>query len=188
MRMYTRGGDQGQTSIMGGIRRSKADIRVATYGSVDEAGAFLGLAAADLDPQRDEDIISLLSGVQQRLWDVGADLAAVRDDRYTWRTPEDAASELEPAIDKYQLEAPEVTKFILRGGSRCAAYLHVACTVVRRAEREAVTLMQTEEIHMPALRYLNRLSDLLFVLARAMNARCHVSDVLYQNSPDVFRR
>lgn len=86
MRMYTRGGDQGQTSIMGGIRRSKADIRVATYGSVDEAGAFLGLAAAYLDPQRDEDIISLLSGVQQRLWDVGADLAAVRDNRYTWRT------------------------------------------------------------------------------------------------------
>jgi len=187
VRMYTRGGDQGLTSMMGGTRRPKADARIEAYGTVDEAGAFLGLAIADLDVQRDQDVISLLVNVQQRLWDVGADLAAVRDERYTWRTPDNAASELEPFIDQYQSEAPEVKKFVLRGGDRSAAYLHVTCTVVRRAERKAVALMQQEEIHLPALRSLNRLSDLLFVLARAINTRCNVADVLYENSPDVFR-
>lgn len=187
MPIYTRGGDQGQTSMIGGARRSKADLRVAAYGSVDEAGAFLGLAIAHLDAERDGDVVSLLFNVQQRLWDVGADLAAVQDERYKWRTPSNAAAELEAAIDKYHLEIPEVKKFILRGGTLCAAHLHVACTIVRRAEREVVALMQQEEIHMPALRYLNRLSDLLFILARVMNTRSNVADVLYENSTDVFR-
>lgn len=187
MRIYTRGGDRGQTSLMGGIRRSKADLRISAYGSVDEAGAFLGLAVAHLNPESDKDIISLLMHVQQRVWDVGADLAAVQDDRYTWRTPENASADLEPWIDQYQAQTPEIKKFILRGGSPAAAYLHVACTVVRRAEREAVALMQKEDIHLPALRYLNRLSDLLFVLARAANARNGMTDIVYQNSPDVFR-
>jgi cob(I)alamin adenosyltransferase len=188
MRIYTRGGDRGETGLIGGLRRPKNDARIEAYGSVDEAGAFLGLAVSHLGTQGGlQDIVDTLQDVQQTLWDVGADLAAVPSDSYAYRTREDAAARLEPLIDRYKEEASELRKFVLRGGTIGAAYLHVACTVVRRAERRTVTLMQTETIHPPALRYLNRLSDLLFVLARAVNARTGVGDVEYRNSPNVFR-
>ncbi|MCL6631914.1 MAG: cob(I)yrinic acid a,c-diamide adenosyltransferase [Alicyclobacillus herbarius] len=186
MRIYTRGGDRGQTTLIGRRRRFKSDVRVEAYGAVDEAGAFLGLAASYLRPEQEQDILDLLAGVQQRLWDVGADLAAPADAGFAYRTPDTAAADLEPAIDHYQAEAEKLTQFIIRGGDTAAAALHVACTVVRRAERRAVALMQQEEIHQPALRYLNRLSDLLFVLARAVNARRHVQDVVYEHSGHVF--
>ncbi|MCL6599131.1 MAG: cob(I)yrinic acid a,c-diamide adenosyltransferase [Alicyclobacillus macrosporangiidus] len=187
MRIYTRGGDQGKTGLIGGIRRFKDDARVEAYGAVDEAGAFLGLAISQLEQDGHMDIASLLTEVQQTLWDVGADLAAVKTDKYSFRTSEDAAALLEPWIDKYKEEAEAVKKFVLRGGSLGASYLHVACTVVRRAERRVVRLMQLEEIHMPALRFLNRLSDLLFVLARAVNARGGRKDIEYSRSTEVFR-
>lgn len=186
MRIYTRGGDKGKTAIIGGERRFKDDLRVEAYGTVDEAGACLGLAISYLDKERDKDLIDVLVHVQQRLWDVGADLAAVESDKYEYRTPADAAAELEPFIDKYMDETEAVTKFILRGGHTAAAALHLACTVVRRAERRAVSLMQQEKIHEPALKFLNRTSDLLFVVARVANARNHVPDVVYENSTDVF--
>jgi cob(I)alamin adenosyltransferase len=187
MRIYTRSGDKGQTALIGGQRRYKSDARVEAYGTVDEAGAFVGLALSHLDEASEKDIMDLLYQVQQTLWDVGADLAAVPGAEYTFRTQEDAAASLEPFIDRYKEEADKVTKFILRGGDQAAAYLHVACTVVRRAERRVVSLMQEEEIYPPTLKYLNRLSDLLFVLARAVNARRQQKDVLYENSTDVFR-
>lgn len=132
MKIYIRGGDKGKTALIGGERRFKHDLRVEAYGSVDEAGAFVGLAVTELDEQRDKDMIDLLLLVQQRLWDVGADLAAAPGAKYSFRTPESAAGELEPEIDKYKDESEAVTKFILRGGSRGSATLHVACTVVRR--------------------------------------------------------
>ncbi|MCF8564890.1 cob(I)yrinic acid a,c-diamide adenosyltransferase [Alicyclobacillus tolerans] len=187
MRIYTRGGDKGKTALIGGQRRYKDDLRIEAYGTVDEAGSFVGLAMSHLQPDTDRDIIDLLSAVQQTLWDVGADLAAAPGAKYTFRTAEDAAAGLEPSIDTYQEEAEKLTKFILRGGDKGAAFLHVACTVVRRAERRVVSLMQQEEVHEPALKYLNRLSDLLFVLARAVNARRAQKDVVYKNSTDVFR-
>ncbi|MFB5192977.1 cob(I)yrinic acid a,c-diamide adenosyltransferase [Alicyclobacillus fastidiosus] len=187
MKIYTRGGDRGKTALIGGVRRYKNDLRVEAYGSVDEAGAFIGLAASFLTQEGHEDISSLLLDVQQTLWDVGADLAAVNTDKYTFRTASDAAALLEPQIDHYKEEADAIKKFVLRGGTIGSSYLHVACTVVRRAERHTVALMQVEEIHAPALQYLNRLSDLLFVLARAVNARCQQPDVAYENSSDVFR-
>ncbi|MCL6442904.1 MAG: cob(I)yrinic acid a,c-diamide adenosyltransferase [Alicyclobacillus sp.] len=188
MRIYTRGGDKGMTALIGGSRRSKDDVRVEAYGSVDEAGAFIGLAVSMLDESRDADIMKVLEDVQQTLWDVGADLAAPPNaEGYVFRTPADAASRLEPLIDQYQAESEKITKFILRGGAQASAALHVACTVVRRAERRVVELMQHEAIHPPTLTYLNRLSDLLFMLARAVNARAQVKDITYKNSPDVFR-
>lgn len=187
MRIYTRGGDQGKTGLIGGARRYKDDVRVEAYGTVDEAGAFIGLAVSQLDAERDADIQGLLIQVQQSLWDVGADLAAASQEKYTFRTPDAAAAELEPYIDRYKEEAEQVKKFVLRGGVQPSASLHVACTVVRRAERRVVSLMQQESIHPPTLKYLNRLSDLLFVLARTVNARASESDVVYQNSTDVFR-
>ncbi|GEO27781.1 Cob(I)yrinic acid a,c-diamide adenosyltransferase [Alicyclobacillus acidoterrestris] len=187
MRIYTRGGDKGKTALIGGIRRYKNDLRVEAYGTVDEAGSFIGLAASHLTQEGHEDIATLLLDVQQTLWDVGADLAAVNSEKYTFRTPEDAAATLEPIIDKYKEEADAIKKFVLRGGSIGSAYLHVACTVVRRAERRTVALMQVEDIHAPTLKYLNRLSDLLFVLARAVNARNEQPDIAYEHSADVFR-
>lgn len=187
MRIYTRGGDQGKTGLIGGVRRFKDDARVEAYGTVDEAGAFIGLAVSWLEQEGYQDIVDHLTSVQQTLWDVGADLAAANPEKYAYRTPEDAAGTLEPVIDAFKAEAEAIKKFVLRGGSRGAAYLHVACTVVRRAERATVKLMQIEDIHEPTLKYLNRLSDLLFVFARAVNARAAKQETTYQNSTDVFR-
>lgn len=188
MRIYTRGGDEGKTTLIGGERRSKDDVRVEAYGTVDEAGSVIGLAMSYMNANRDADIRELLESIVQTLWDVGADLAAPQGAKgYSFRTQESAAASLEPAIDKYQEEGEKLTKFVVRGGSTASSALHLACTVVRRAERRTVALMHVEPIHMPALRYLNRLSDLLFVLARAANARDEVPDVPYSNSTDVFR-
>lgn len=188
MRIYTRGGDRGKTSLIGGKRRYKDDVQVHAYGAVDEAGAFVGLARTHLEQEGYTDMVAVLGEVSQVLWDVGADLAvpaSVED--HAFRTSVDAASSLEPLIDRYAAETEKIQKFVLRGGSFGAAYLHVACTVVRRAERHVVALMRTEPIHEPTLRYLNRLSDLLFVMARAANGRSQTDDVAYRNSPDVFR-
>lgn len=187
MRIYTRGGDKGQTALIGGVRRYKDDLRVEAYGTVDEAGSFIGLATSYLQAEGMDDMVELLLEVQQRMWDVGADLAAVNTEHYAYRTPDDAAAVLEPAIDKYMEESEKVTKFVLRGGSMGAAYLHVACTVTRRAERAVVRLMRQESIHPPTLQFVNRLSDLLFVLARAANARSQQEDIEYRNSTDVFK-
>ncbi len=187
MKIYTRGGDRGKTALIGGARRFKDDARVEAYGAVDEAGSFLGLAASWLELDGQRDLVDLLTQIQQTLWDVGADLAAPTSEKYTYRTPEDAAGLIEPLIDQYKEEADAVKRFILRGGTVSASALQVACTVVRRAERRTVSLMQLEEIHQPALRYLNRLSDLLFVLARAVNARAEQKEVEYIHSTEVFR-
>ncbi len=187
MRIYTRGGDGGMTALIGGTRRPKHDARVEAYGSVDEAGAFVGFAMSQLQAERDADMLDVLAGVSQTMWDVGADLAAPEGAAYTFRTRDGAAGDLEPVIDRFKDEAQRVERFVVRGGSGAAAALHVACTVVRRAERRVVELMQTETVHAPALKYLNRLSDLLFVLARAANARDRRVDVEYANSSVVFR-
>lgn len=188
MRIYTRGGDQGRTSLVGGKRRYKNDLQIHAYGAVDEAGAFVGLAATYLAKQGYDDMVAVLGEVSQVLWDVGADLAVPSSaEGHAFRTPADAASSLEPLIDRYAAESERIQKFVLRGGSFGASYLHVACTVVRRAERHVVALMRSNPIHEPTLQYLNRLSDLLFVMARAANGRSHTDDVAYRNSPDVFR-
>lgn len=189
MRIYTRGGDKGKTSLIGGKRRYKDDARVHAYGSVDEAGAFVGLATVYAEEAGYEDMVAVLGEVSQVLWDVGADLAVVPSQQqdHSFRTSLQAAPSLEPIIDRYMGETEKIQKFVLRGGSLCGAYLHVACTIVRRAERHVVSLMQIEPIHEPTLQYLNRLSDLLFVMARAANARSQRDDVTYRNSPDVFR-
>ena len=186
MRIYTRGGDHGQTTVVGGGRRPKHDLRIEAYGTVDEAGAFIGLAEAQLLNRRHPDILEVLARVQQRLWDVGADIANAGGDQACYRTPEGAARELEPWIDTYHAEAPPLDHFVIRGGNLPAAALHVACTVIRRAERRVVALMAEEPIHLPALVYLNRLSDLLFVLARAVNAREGVKEVPYSGGGAVF--
>lgn len=188
MKIYTRGGDRGKTALIGGERRLKSDHRIEAYGSVDEAGAFIGFAVSMMTEESLADIAAVLVDVSQTLWDVGADLAAPQSaTNYIFRTSEDAAAKLEPLIDDYKVQADEVKRFILRGGHRVAAAIQVACTVVRRAERRAVALMDEEDVPPQVVRYLNRLSDLLFVLARTVNARMHQAEITYHNSTDVFR-
>lgn len=117
----------------------------------------------------------------------GADLAREHDTVHADRTPETAARDLEPLIDRYQEQLPPLDRFILRMGAPAAASLHLACTVVRRAERDTVRLARHRTIHPPALQYLNRLSDLLVVLARVVNLRSHVEETAYRHSARVFR-
>ncbi|WDL97720.1 ATP:cob(I)alamin adenosyltransferase [Alicyclobacillus sp. ALC3] len=114
MKIYTRGGDKGKAALIGGERRYKDDLRVEAFGAVDEAGAFIGLAMSDLRDDLENDIIKLLYQVQQTLWDVGADLAAVAGAKYTFRTKDTAAAELEPYIDRYKDEAESYTNIAQR--------------------------------------------------------------------------
>ena len=174
-RIYTRGGDAGETSLGDGQRVSKAAARIAAYGTVDELGAVLGLARTH--PLRDG-MDGWLGRIQNDLFDLGADLCVPeeeRDDRQSERertrlrvSPAQVAW-LEQRCDEVNAGLPPLTSFVLAGGTPAAAVLHLARTVCRRAERETVALAAAEPVGATALQYLNRLSDLLFLLARAAN-------------------
>jgi len=176
MKIYTRTGDAGTTALYGGERVSKDARRVEAYGTVDEANALLGVARAQLGELGGFD--ALLAGLQSALFDVGADLATP-ESRYRSNivplAPADVAG-LEREIDRLEAELPALRAFILPGGHPAAASLHHARTVVRRAERRVVELLHHEEANPLVAVYLNRLSDLLFVLARAVNAAAGVRD------------
>ncbi|HWQ34610.1 MAG TPA: cob(I)yrinic acid a,c-diamide adenosyltransferase [Blastocatellia bacterium] len=166
-RVYTKTGDAGQTSLVSGDRVSKADLRVSAYGDVDELNSVLGVTRTfSLDAELNE----LLGRLQNELFTVGADLATPSGTPVP-RVDEEMVTGLEEVIDKYLAELEPLKEFILPGGSQAGAMLHLARTVARRAERVVVALAEREEINAAALRYLNRLSDLLFVLARAANKR-----------------
>src|SRR5471030_2862384 len=175
MKIYTRNGDAGQTSIFDKTRVSKADSRVDAYGEVDELNAWLGFVrAAGLDDDLDEVIVQ----IQRDLFALGAQLADPADkiaERVTKASlgDEDVAR-LEELIDWLETELPPLKRFILAGGSPVGAALHVARTVCRRAERRMVAL--TPPIDPVLIRYVNRLSDFLFVIARAVNHREHMPE------------
>lgn len=186
MRIYTRSGDKGKTSIIGG-RVDKDDLRVAAYGTVDEANCFVGQAMAELDPEKFQDVIQELEKIQHELFDCGSDLADVRDN-VQYKLKQEMIDFLEERIDAYIEETPDVKRFILPGGTKAAAAVHIARTVTRRAEREVVTLAKHEEKVPPlAQAYLNRLSDYFFAVARLINYRSGRSDVEYERSAIVFR-
>ena len=176
-KIYTRGGDGGETSLGDGSRRPKDDTRVAAYGTVDEANATIGLARLHTDGDTD----ALLSRIQNDLFDLGADLCTPEESRRgdgALRVSDDQVTRLETEIDDYNAALEDLTSFILPGGSAAAAYLHLARTVVRRAERETIALSRDETVNPAAIKYLNRLSDLLFVLSRHCNDQGR-SDVLW---------
>jgi cob(I)alamin adenosyltransferase len=178
MKIYTKTGDTGETGLWGGQRVAKDALRVHAYGSVDECGAALGLArTSGLDPQLD----ALLARVQDQLFVVGADLATPGDAASIPRIGEEEIAFLEQTIDQLEGELAPLKQFILSGGSLAAAHLHLARTICRRAERWTVTLAREEAVRPQVLVYLNRLSDCLFVLARAANARAGVADVPWTN-------
>lgn len=169
-KIYTRTGDEGTTGLVDGSRRAKHDARMQAIGEVDEANSVIGLAviAASSETARD------LQRIQNDLFDLGADLATPGDDfapsEMVLRVVQSQVDWLETAIDTLNETLPALTSFILPGGSEAAARIHVARATVRRAERAAVELDNAEAVNPLVLAYLNRLSDYLFVLARATNA------------------
>jgi cob(I)alamin adenosyltransferase len=178
MKIYTRTGDEGETSLFGGRRVSKNDARVDAYGHVDELNAALGVAAAATPDAFERD---LLVSVQQDLFAIGGRLASPEPDRVAKAlekavVPHERNEVLEQAIDRMQGELTPLRQFILPGGTPKAASLHVARTVCRRAERSVVALARVASVPREILMYLNRLSDLLFVMARLANHRAGVVD------------
>ncbi|HEU0337537.1 MAG TPA: cob(I)yrinic acid a,c-diamide adenosyltransferase [Gaiellaceae bacterium] len=177
-RIYTRGGDAGETSLGDGTRVSKLDPRLAAYGTVDEANAAVGvvLAGRDCPPA----IRAVLERVQNELFDVGADLAVPAGAGDRLRVEQSQVDALERDCDAFNADLQELKSFVLPGGSAAAAALHVARTVCRRAEREAVAAAAAHDVSALALVYLNRLSDLLFILARAANAAAGEEEPLWR--------
>ncbi len=166
-KVYTKTGDKGLTSLVGGERVSKASLRVDSYGDVDELNAVLGIIRSQ---GVDDEISSLIVKIQNDLFIMGADLASPMDIEVP-RVSAESVENLETVIDKFLDELEPLKEFILPSGNAGCSYLHFARTVSRRAERKVVKLMEQEEIGENVLIYLNRLSDLLFVLARIENKR-----------------
>ncbi len=174
-RIYTRTGDDGSTGLGDGSRVAKDDARVHAFGTVDEANSALGVLLAVPLP---EDIGALLTRIQHQLFDLGGELcipghAAIQQGDVT---------ALEHQLDHYNASLPALQEFILPAGGEAAARCHLARTIVRRAERETVTLARLEPVRKEALQYLNRLSDLLFVLARVLARANGQGEVLWQHN------
>jgi cob(I)alamin adenosyltransferase len=166
-RIYTRGGDRGETSLGDGSRVPKLDSRIAAFGTVDELNSLLGLAlAADVT----EEFRVVLERVQNELFDVGADISVPFGVGDRLRVSQGQIDTLEADCDRFNADLPELKSFVLPGGSELAARLHVARAVCRRAERDALEAADEVDLNPLALVYLNRLSDLLFILARTANA------------------
>ena len=171
-RIYTRGGDGGETSLGDGARVPKHALRVAAYGTVDEANAAIGVARLHVDAGADPDAAAMLGRIQNDLFDLGADLCTPEDGRRgagALRILAAQVERLEAEIDAINAVLRPLDSFILPGGSAAAAYLHLARTVTRRAERLVSELARAEPVNPEALKYLNRLSDHLFVLGRRVN-------------------
>ncbi|MBM7113960.1 cob(I)yrinic acid a,c-diamide adenosyltransferase [Archangium primigenium] len=177
MKIYTKTGDAGETGLFGGGRVGKDSLRVEAYGEVDELNATLGLVRAMAPPS---DLDALLQRLQDQLFTVGAVLATPAGTKASSHIPPLKAewvTDMERAIDTFETELAPMTHFILPGGSQAAAALHLGRTVCRRAERRVVAALHAGEGSAEAVTYLNRLSDLLFVLARVANHRAGIEDV-----------
>jgi cob(I)alamin adenosyltransferase len=175
-RIYTRTGDDGNAGLVDGSRVSKAGLRMTAIGEVDEANAAIGLAIAALGDSR---IKERLARIQNELFDLGADVATPGEVEGALRVTADQVAQLEIAIDELNADLAPLTSFILPSGSMGVSSLHLARTVVRRAERACVSLHQAEPLNAHLLSYLNRLSDYLFVAARH-RADQEGGDVLWQ--------
>lgn len=181
-KVYTRRGDEGMTSLVGGQRVSKASIRLESYGTVDELSAHLGLLAAMLPDGIDKDMVQR---IQNTLFNVCTNLATDQDETPLCPSaylPEGEIESLEQQIDAMMKTFPEKQGFILPGGTCEAAQAHVCRTVCRRAERRIVELAATAKVSPEVLQYINRLSDYLFVLSKKLNIMAGCSEKLWQNA------
>jgi cob(I)alamin adenosyltransferase len=178
-KIYTKSGDTGETSLIGGKRVSKASDRVNAYGDIDEANAFIGIIISSI---KYDDIKQLLQEIQKDLFVLSSDLAdpSYPDNPYNIpRVEEYMISKIEKAIDSYNEELSELSNFILPGGSIASSLLHYARAVIRRAERSIVRLNVKTTINPLIIKYVNRLSDLLFILARVANKREGINDIIW---------
>ena len=179
MKIYTKTGDSGETGLFRGPRVPKHDPRVEAYGNVDELNAVLGLLLTEI---QNPEIKKLISSLQHELFEVGADLATPpqQQEDSKLRIPPELVERLEKAIDHFDEKLPPLQNFILPGGSRSGSLLHYARTVCRRTERGVSKLKEQQNVNPEVLRYLNRLSDLLFVLARAENQTAGSTEVAWK--------
>jgi len=176
MKIYTKTGDAGETGLFGGGRVPKDDPRVCAYGDVDETNAAIGFAAS-LEPNGFES--EALQAIQRDLFAIGAELATPDASKRRASLRADRVSALEQVIDTYESALPALKNFILPGGTPKAAALHLARTTCRRAERSVVALARDEQINATIIHYLNRLSDLLFMLARGVNQQAGRPDITW---------
>ena len=185
-KIYTRTGDDGSTGLADGSRVLKHSLRPQAYGTVDELNASLGLVFLCLDNQKDENVFNdikvLIRGIQNDLFDLGADLSTpiskAKQNYKPLRITENQIKKIEAKIDEYNDELMPLNSFILPGGSEAASLIHLSRTIARRAERDVSLLSSEEKINKNSLVYLNRLSDLLFVLSRVLNEN-GLNDVLW---------
>ena len=178
-RIYTKTGDKGETGLVGGSRVSKDSLRVRAYGDIDELNSVLGLVRAF---SRDDEMGSTLEGLQRDLFSVGANLAAPEQSHGVPSITKDMIIALEKTIDGFQLQLSPLKVFILPGGAETGAFLHFGRSVARRAERNIVALSKIETVNENLVPYMNRLSDLLFVMARLTNHRQGRKEVEWHQS------
>jgi len=177
MKIYTKTGDDGSTGLQGNLRIDKSHPRIVSYGTIDEVNASLGIV---LTNSLDADIINLLTKIQNDLFLLGSDLSNPNLNDIKNRVSLEMITNLEQNIDKFETELTPLTNFILPGGDIAAAQLHYTRTVVRRAETLVVQLSEKDEINSNCIKYLNRLSDLFFVLCRLINKRKNKEDILWK--------
>ena len=177
MKIYTKTGDEGKTSLFDNSRVWKSDQRIMSYGAVDELNSSLGIA---LSLELDSEIKEILIRLQNDLFIVGSDLANPNMSDKKIRTTPEMITFLEQKIDLLEPQLESLTSFILPGGTLLASILHLSRTISRRAETHVIALSQNEEINRDAAIYLNRLSDLMFIMARAVNQRKNISDIVWK--------
>ncbi len=177
MKIYTKTGDDGSTGLQGNYRIDKSHPRIIAYGTVDEANAALGIV---LSNSLDDDVTKILTEIQNDLFLLGADLSNPNINDVKNRVSLKMIDKLEQYVDKFESELPPLTNFILPGGDPSAAQLHYVRTVVRRAESQTVLLTEKDEINSNCIKYLNRLSDLFFVMGRLINRRSSHEDIVWK--------
>ena len=178
MKIYTKTGDDGNTGLQGNFRIAKSHPRIMAYGTVDEANAAIGIVLTNV---LDEDVSQLLSQIQNDLFLLGSDLSNQNLNDPKNRVSLEMIEKLEKSIDLFELELSPLTNFILPGGNLAAAQTHQVRTIVRRAETLVVKLSDKDEINSNCIKYLNRLSDLMFVLGRLINKRKGIADILWKH-------
>ena len=177
MKIYTRTGDDGTTGLQGGSRISKSNYRIKAYGAVDEINAKIGIIISN---KIDEDINDLLLKIQNDLFVVGSDLSNPDLSDKKNRVNPEMIENIEKSIDQFEKDLPPITNFILPGGHPVASLMHEARTITRRAETEMISLDEQEKVNIECKIYLNRLSDLFFVIARIINKRMGVNDIIWK--------
>ena len=183
MKIYTKTGDDGTTGIQNGTRVSKSESRIQAYGMIDEINSFLGIILSKLD---EKDLENLITKIQNDLFVVGSDLSNSDLKNTQNRVNDEMIKTLEENIDKLEKKLSPITNFILPGGHEIAALVHVSRSITRRAETFVISLSEKEKINNNSIKYLNRLSDLLFVIARTINQRKNVKDIIWNPKKDTL--